>query len=71
MGGRRNRGRDTELAGIAQPDAISWKQADRQIVPRGGRQLSDDAKARGCSSPFDLADQPLADASPLRYLALG
>lgn len=71
MGGRREHCRDSDLAGIPQPDAVPRMKADRQIMPRGRRQPNDHAKAGSRPSSLDLTDQALADSSSLRNLALG
>jgi hypothetical protein len=70
MGGCSERLGDAELAGVTQTDAISWIEADRQVVPHGRCESVKHIEARRRLTVLDLADQALADASPLRNLLL-
>lgn len=70
MGGCSQRLDDMELAGVTQTDPISWIEADREVVPHGRREPVKHIEARRRLTVLDLADQTLADTSPLRNLLL-
>jgi hypothetical protein len=61
---------DPKLAGIAQANAIGWKQANGQVMPSCRCEPIHHIQAGRGLTKFDLADEGLADPSPTGHLSL-